>query len=184
MRGSWWHGNQRSEHELISALAAPRLPGRPHPPTPTSQGPNIPLPLPPPKTPIRHALALHPSRAPSPHPHITPSFPSSSPRGRDRGLTCNLWTPERETLQIKFTDQRFSHPRSWGWPPSLSQPTRSLGQEAGPSCLEHGPGSDGGRGRGIRPGQPRALIHLPDCCHPLRRVHNYRPKEDTVCSEA
>uniref|UniRef100_A0A6Q2X8Q6 Fibronectin type-III domain-containing protein n=1 Tax=Esox lucius TaxID=8010 RepID=A0A6Q2X8Q6_ESOLU len=159
----------------------------PHPP-PTSPGLTFPSRSPPfitDSSPDTRSLAS-PSRFPSSptrHPTLLPYSPP-----RDGGQRTNLppLDPKRETLKIKFTILNDSAIHvSWmaSFPVTAYKVTwAKMGPSlSGDTVRER---MVGGEHRGIRLVnlQPKSTYRI--CVIPLDAFNNYRPKDDTVCSEA
>ncbi|XP_020357370.1 leucine-rich repeat transmembrane protein FLRT2-like [Oncorhynchus kisutch] len=132
-----------------------------------------------------HSLSP-PSKLPSSPTHHPPLFSSSPPRDGEQRTNLPPLDPERENLQIKFTILNGSAIHvSWvaSFPVTAYKVTWA---KMGPS-LSGDTVRDrmvGGEHRGIRLAnlEPKSTYRI--CVIPLDVFNNYRPKDDTVCSEA
>ncbi|KAK6307492.1 hypothetical protein J4Q44_G00226400 [Coregonus suidteri] len=127
-----------------------------------------------------------PSRLPSSPTHHPPLLPSSPPRDGEQRTNLPPLDPERETLQIKFTILNGSAIHvSWvaSFPVTAYKVTwAKMGPSlSGDTVRER---MVGGEHRGIRLVnlKPKSTYRI--CVIPLDAFNNYRPKDDTVCSEA
>ncbi|XP_014050476.1 leucine-rich repeat transmembrane protein FLRT2 [Salmo salar] len=127
-----------------------------------------------------------PSRLPFSPTHHPPLVPSSPPRDGEQRTNLPPLDPERETLQIKFTILNGSAIHvSWvaSFPVTAYKVTwAKMGPSlSGDTVRER---MVGGEHRGIRLVnlKPKSTYRI--CVIPLDAFNNYRPKDDTVCSEA
>ncbi|XP_070971322.1 leucine-rich repeat transmembrane protein FLRT2-like [Oncorhynchus clarkii lewisi] len=127
-----------------------------------------------------------PSRLPFSPTHNPPLLPSSPSRDGEQRTNLPPLDPERETLQIKFTILNGSAIHvSWvaSFPVTAYKVTwAKMGPSlSGDTVRER---MVGGEHRGIRLVnlKPKSTYRI--CVIPLDVFNNYRPKDDTVCSEA